>query len=114
MPEGYLRDGRFALAHIARGDAREADAMLVRLRALAQKPDFDPGVALAIAEIHAARNEPDRAFEWLERARATAKREHDPMPSWVLHENLQVAPYFKSLHADPRWDALLVATDVAP
>ena len=73
MPEGYLRDERFALAHFARGDEREGDAMLARLLALAEKPDSDPEVALAVAEVYAAKNDPDRAFKWLDTARRRSK-----------------------------------------
>jgi hypothetical protein len=27
-----------------------------------------------------------------------------------MHENLEISPYLKPLHADPRWEALLAAT----
>jgi tetratricopeptide (TPR) repeat protein len=112
MPDGYLRDERFALAHFARGDTREGNAMLERLRAASEKPDADPGVIVAIAEIYAATNDPDRAFEWLDKARPRSKRQLELMPSWMLRENLQVTVYFKPLHADPRWGELLKELDL--
>jgi TolB-like protein/DNA-binding winged helix-turn-helix (wHTH) protein len=114
MPEGYRRDERSAMAHYARGDVRAGDAMLARLRSLAARPDADPGVVISIAEIYALRSDPDRAFEWLEKARKNTRLKAELLPSWMLHENLQATPYFKSLHADPRWNALLAATELAP
>jgi TolB-like protein/DNA-binding winged helix-turn-helix (wHTH) protein len=114
MPDGYMRDERRALAHFTRGDVREGDAILAQLRAQAEKPDSDPRVVVAIAEIYAARNDRDRAFEWLDRARPRSARQLEILPAWALRENLQVTPYLKSLHVDRRWVELLAATEVAP
>jgi hypothetical protein len=36
------------------------------------------------------------------------------LPAWALREILQLSPYFKSLHADPRWGELIAATTDAP
>jgi TolB-like protein/DNA-binding winged helix-turn-helix (wHTH) protein len=112
MPAGHIRDQRLALAYFARGDAREGDAMLARLLALAEKPDFDATMAVAIAEVFAVRNDPDRAFEWLDtaRRRAAGQPGGGRLPSWAMLERLQLAPFLKPLHADPRWDPLLAAS----
>ena len=111
MPAGYRRDQRFALAYFARGDVAEGDAMLARLLALAEKPDSDPTVAVAIAEVYAARNDPESAFKWLDTARRRSESQPGGLlPGWAMHEHLQIAPFLKSLHADPRWGELLAAT----
>jgi TolB-like protein/DNA-binding winged helix-turn-helix (wHTH) protein len=107
IPQGYRHDERLAIAYYARGQTTEGDEILERLRAQAKDPHFDTGVALAIGEIHAARNEPDLAFEWLDRARPQTQRQLDEKPYWLLIEDLQVSPYLKSLHADPRWRDLM-------
>jgi TolB-like protein/DNA-binding winged helix-turn-helix (wHTH) protein/Flp pilus assembly protein TadD len=110
LPEGYARDQRFALAYFARGDESEGDAMLARLIALAEKPDTDATVAVAIAEVYASRNDAERAFKWLETARLRSQTYPGVLPGWAMHENLEISPYLKPLHADPRWEALLAAT----
>jgi serine/threonine-protein kinase len=112
MPAGFARDQRLALADFARGNASEGDAMLARLLAQAEKLNSDPEIAVAIAELYAAKKDPDRAFEWLDRARLRSV-ESRASPSWLLHDNLQLVPYLKSLHVDPRWDALLAAVDAS-
>jgi Tfp pilus assembly protein PilF len=110
LPEGYARDQRFTLAYFARGDESEGDAMLARLIALAEKPDTDATVAVAIAEVYASRNDAERAFKWLETARLRSQTYPGVLPGWAMHENLEISPYLKPLHADPRWEALLAAT----
>jgi TolB-like protein/DNA-binding winged helix-turn-helix (wHTH) protein len=109
MPDGYRRDQRYALAYFARGAVSDGDAMLARLLALAEKPGSDPAVAVAIAEVYAARNNPDRAFQWIDNARPRSRGQPGGLPGWLLLETLYVSPYFKSLHADPRWGELLAA-----
>ena len=54
--------------------------------------------AYQIAEVYASRKEADRAFEWLDRAHD----QRDAGAAWT-----RVDPYFRWLHADPRWDAFL-------
>jgi TolB-like protein/DNA-binding winged helix-turn-helix (wHTH) protein/thioredoxin-like negative regulator of GroEL len=111
IPEGHSRDQRFALAYFAQGSVSEGDAMLSRLITQAKKPHADTevavGVAVAVAEVYAARKDADRAFEWLNEARLRTQDASDDSPGWMLHDNLQMAPYLKPLHADPRWDELL-------
>jgi TolB-like protein/DNA-binding winged helix-turn-helix (wHTH) protein len=111
IPAGDDRDQRLALAYFARGDVDEGDAMLARLLALAEKPDSDATLAVDIAEVYAARNDPDTAFKWLDTARRrSASQPGGPLPAWAIHEELQLAPFLKSLHADLRWSELLAAT----
>ncbi len=57
-----------------------------------------------IASVYAFRGEPDRAFEWLERA--YAERASDL--TW-----LKVDPTFQNLHDDPRWPVFLEKMDLA-
>ncbi|MDZ4804749.1 MAG: protein kinase [Candidatus Eisenbacteria bacterium] len=54
--------------------------------------------AYQLAMMHVARNETDAAFKWLERAYT----QRDSGLTFVKPE-----PLFRSLHADPRWRALL-------
>jgi hypothetical protein len=109
MPDGYRRDKLFALTYLARSELSEADAMLARLLTLAEKPDSDPPVAMAIAEVYAARHDPTHAFQWLDTARrlCLASQVAGFVPRWTLHEDMQLSPQFKSLHADPCWRELL-------
>jgi TolB-like protein/DNA-binding winged helix-turn-helix (wHTH) protein/tetratricopeptide (TPR) repeat protein len=109
IPDGYLRYERLAMVHFARGETREGEEVLARMLALAKQPDFDPGVPLAIAEVYASRNQPDRAFEWLERSIPKTERQLKVKPCWVLLEDLQISPYLNSLHADARWVELVNA-----
>jgi TolB-like protein/DNA-binding winged helix-turn-helix (wHTH) protein/tetratricopeptide (TPR) repeat protein len=109
LPASHSRDRRFALAYFARGDVSEGNAMLARMLELAQKPDLDVGLAVAIAEVYAATNDADRAFKWLETARQRAVKQPVAWPGWLLDENLQMAPFLKPLHADPRWDEVVAA-----
>ena len=85
--------------------------MLLRLITQAKKPQVDKevavGIAVAVAEVYAARKDADRAFEWLNEARLRTQDASDDLPGWMLHDNLQMAPYLKPLHVDPRWDELV-------
>ena len=54
--------------------------------------------AFSIAVVYAFRNQPDKAFEWLDRAYA----EHDPNLDLT-----KVHPQLKNLHNDPRYAAFL-------
>ena len=79
---------QWAQKHVA-----ESDAALQELIA-----KFGETAAYQIAEAYAYRNDKDKAFEWLERAR---QQRDAGMP--VLRPD----PLLKNLHDDPRWDALL-------
>jgi TolB-like protein/class 3 adenylate cyclase/Flp pilus assembly protein TadD len=71
----------------------ESDAALARL--IETSADT---AAYQIAEVYAYREEKDRAFEWLERAR----RQRD---SGLI--GLRSDPFFANLKGDPRWDAFV-------
>ncbi len=115
----YLLDGDFEKAAVS---AEKDAAIWARLLVLScarwgQKriPEADAALseliektsetaAYQIAEVYGYRNDKDKAFEWLERAR----RQHDAgMPG--LRPDLLL----KNLHADPRWNALLHAMGLA-
>jgi TolB-like protein len=83
------------LAHVrhAQGRAAEAEAALGELKAR-----FGADGAYQIAEIHAARNEMDQAFEWLD----ISYRQRDPGMTWLKHD-----AFFRKMNNDARWLALL-------
>jgi len=92
-PEEWGRLYASAMIFHALGYRAEADAALRDL--IAGHGDED---ALQIAEVYAARGEPDLAFAWLERAYA----QRDPGLA-----DLKIRNSFRALRADARWDALL-------
>jgi serine/threonine-protein kinase len=110
LPAGHHRDTCLALAYFVRGDVVEGDAMLARLLTLGEAPGADSDVALGIADVFAAKSDPDRAFKWLDLAH---RRLHGGVPmiekEWKW--SLQTAPFLKVLHADPRWNELLAAVE---
>jgi len=90
-----------------RGDVVEGDAMLARLLAPGEAPGLDSAAAVEIAEVYAAKNDPDQAFKWLDFARLRLGKGGVPVPGKELRRNLHTAPFLKALHADPRWKELL-------
>jgi len=92
-PSGRLI-GR-ALAYHALGRARESEAALDQL-----KRRYARSSAVDIAEIYAYRGDADNAFQWLNRAYASGD---------TALLSIKVDNYFISLHADPRYQALLKA-----
>jgi TolB-like protein/DNA-binding winged helix-turn-helix (wHTH) protein/Flp pilus assembly protein TadD len=92
---GYPKIGLFlyAIAYHALGRKKQSDAALEEL--IAKYQTINP---YWIAEVYAFRNEPDEAFEWLDRAYA----KHDDGLIYT-----KVEPLLKSLHSDPRFAALL-------
>jgi len=87
------RASLYPIAYYALGREKESDAALSELIAKYHTSD-----AYQIAEVYAFRNQPDEAFEWLERA--YAQRDAD-LPF------TKVDPLLKSLHSDPRFAAFL-------
>ena len=86
-------------AHYGQKRIPESDAALAELIAKAGEV-----AAYQVAEVYAYRNDKDKAFEWLERAR----RQRDAgIP------NLRPDVLLKNLHDDPRWDALLRSIGLA-
>jgi hypothetical protein len=82
-----------ALAEHSLGHPRESQQALERLIA-----DYAQDSAMQIADVYAWRGENDKAFQWLDRAYA----QHDGGMSDLAYDPLLV-----SLHADPRFDALV-------
>jgi eukaryotic-like serine/threonine-protein kinase len=93
-PEEAYRLWALVIVHDAIGQGPESDAAL---RMLIEKYADDS--AYQIAGVHAARNEADDAFAWLERAYT----QRDTGLTGV-----KVEPWFRSLHGDPRWGAFLM------
>lgn len=107
LPPGSRRDFGLAIVNFAQGDVAESDAMLARLLALGEAPDFDAEVAVQIAEVYAFRKDADRAFKWLAAARARVQENDVSIAGKELKWALRTAPLLKPLHADPRWNELL-------
>ena len=98
-PEDWGRLYALAIIHHAAGrpvESEEALQELIRTRA--------GDAAYQIAEVHAARGETNRAFEWLERARV----QRDAGIAWA-----KVDPHLRSLHVDPRWAPFLQTMGLA-
>jgi TolB-like protein/tetratricopeptide (TPR) repeat protein len=92
-PRNGLHGQMMGAAYYALGRKKDSDAVLAELIASGHSTD-----AVQIASLLAYRGEADRAFEWLERARA----QHDSGLIWV-----KIDPMLKSLHGDPRFAAFL-------
>jgi serine/threonine-protein kinase len=89
---GWRLQGK-SLAAYASGDQATSDAALRNLQ-----DAHSAEMAYQIAQTHAFRNEPDMAFDWLERAYA----QHDSgLPE------LYVDPLLSNLHSDARWNVML-------
>jgi len=82
-----------ALAYYATGQRKKSDTALMELIAKYQEIDD-----YTIARVYAFRNEPDEAFEWLDRGYA---RHDDGLIQ------TKIDPLLKNLHKDPRYSALL-------
>jgi TolB-like protein/DNA-binding winged helix-turn-helix (wHTH) protein len=93
-PNESSRLAALARSYHALGRRAEADAAFAEFRR-----KF-PGALLQIAETHAARGEIDSAFAALDAAAAGAALDSELL-------QIQSDPYFKALHADARYQALL-------
>ena len=92
-PESWQSAAYRVMAFHSAGGDDEADAALVHL--LENYSDTHP---FEIAQAFAWRNEPDSAFEWLDRSLAKYRLQ-------VLMSNQN--PEFRNLHDDPRWGEFL-------
>jgi tetratricopeptide (TPR) repeat protein len=90
--EGFWRDYAIALVQQTRGDRAAADAALNDFMAR-----DSAGAAFQIAVLYAARKNPEKMFEWLDKAYA----EHDSGLS-----QMAVTPFFLPYVNDPRFIAL--------
>jgi TolB-like protein/Tfp pilus assembly protein PilF len=91
-PKGFWRDYALALAQQAQSDRATADAALQKLI----NEDAVSG-SFQIAAVYGLRKEPDKMFEWLERAYT----EHDSGLTQLL-----VTPFILNYKDDPRFAAL--------
>ncbi|MDH3745876.1 MAG: protein kinase [Acidobacteriota bacterium] len=82
-----------ALVYHAQGRPEEAEAALIEMT-----EKYGDDAAFQLAEIHAYRDEPDMAFEWLERGYS----HRDPGLAFV-----KASPFLHNLHDDPRWPVFL-------
>jgi tetratricopeptide (TPR) repeat protein len=83
----------YPIAYHALGREKESGAALKELIA-----KYSTHAAFQVAEVYAFRNQPDEAFEWLDRAYAQGD-------SGLI--GTKVDPLLKSVHSDPRFAALL-------
>lgn len=107
LPAGFPRDQYLALAAFARGESAEGRVILNRLLALGEKPAAEADIAFAIAQVYAAKNEPEQAFHWLDTAYSRLRSRSGILTGEMLGELMQLSPYLQTLHADPRWARLL-------
>jgi adenylate cyclase len=82
-----------AVVRARRGERAQSDEALGELVARHGKDS-----PYQVAEVYGQRDEPDKAFEWLERAFAS----RDPGISYI-----KIDPFLVPLHADARWRPLL-------
>jgi TolB-like protein/tetratricopeptide (TPR) repeat protein len=108
VPAGPLRDQCVALTYRAPGHRAAADAALARLEALADVPEPDAELAIAIAEVYAFRGDNAAALKWADRALLPT----DPKKArlWTLEE-MVLSPFLRVLHADARWSTLIARAD---
>jgi TolB-like protein/Tfp pilus assembly protein PilF len=92
-PEEWARLWALAIIQFAAGRPAESEAALQELIA-----KYSTDGTYQVAIVYAARGEVDLAFAWLERAYV----QRDPGLAEMKPE-----VYFRSSHADPRWDAFL-------
>jgi serine/threonine-protein kinase len=91
-PKGFWQDYALALAQQVQSDHSAADAALQKLI-----DENAVGGPFQIAAVYGLRKEPDKMFEWLERAYA----EHDPGLTQLL-----ATPFILNYRDDPRFAAL--------
>ncbi len=100
-PGPFYALGLEALAHHDLGHPAEAQAALDQVI----REYGDKGAEYQVAELHAWRGEADRAFAWLEKARA----KRDTAMFW-----LKTDPLLRKIRGDPRWPALLERAGLPP
>ena len=103
LPAGALREQGLALAYYGVGNISAANAALARLTALAESPDANKLVKVAVAEVHAFRGDQSLALDAIENTLGpTADRQTNATTIWtrqVIHRS----PFLTSLHAHARW-----------
>jgi TolB-like protein/DNA-binding winged helix-turn-helix (wHTH) protein/Tfp pilus assembly protein PilF len=104
LPEGEPLDNGLALLYAAEGRTAEADEVLAHLAA-----ESTSAVDVRLAEVYAFRGMTEEAFNTLQGLLEAIERDEPANASqiWSWQVELRVSPFLKSLHGDPRWDALL-------
>jgi TolB-like protein/tetratricopeptide (TPR) repeat protein len=92
------RHAAIAFIAIFRNQKQRAEAQARQIEALAQGHRGSADIYIYAAEIYASLNENERAFEALDKALAG----RDPGCAWC-----KVDFFFRNLHDDPRWPALI-------
>jgi tetratricopeptide (TPR) repeat protein len=92
-PNDPLRFVALALAYHALGRHRDSDAAMTQM-----KQRYSNLYPMRIADVYAFRGQVDQAFEWLNKALA--------LQDWDL-ASIKIDWYFKGLHGDRRYAALL-------
>ena len=90
---GWPRDSLLACVRFARGEREQADQALQQLIA-----NFGEETPITIALVYAVRREPEKMFEWLDRA----YQRHQP----ALVSSLVAQPVYKPYYSNPRFVAL--------
>lgn len=105
MPDGVDRDRVLAQLHDVPGREAEAQEAYTRLASAAARHP-----SAAVAEAQLARGERELALASLERTwdTITADAAMPPDPIWELQLDLRTSPILRSLHGDPRFEALIV------
>ena len=108
LPEGEPMEHALALLYHAKGQNEEADEVLAHLAA-----ESTSAVDIRLAEVYAFRGMTEEAFTTLEGLLEAIERDEPAYASqvWSWQVELRVSPFLKSLHRDPRWDALLYEPD---
>jgi TolB-like protein/DNA-binding winged helix-turn-helix (wHTH) protein/Tfp pilus assembly protein PilF len=98
------RDHGLALLYHAEGRQADADAALGRLVG-----ESTATVDIRLAEVYAFRGMIDYAFRTLDTLKEAIERNEPAEASdvWSMQVELQVSPFLRPLHDDPRWQALV-------
>jgi TolB-like protein/DNA-binding winged helix-turn-helix (wHTH) protein/Tfp pilus assembly protein PilF len=108
LPEGEPLEHGLALLYHAEGRKSQADEILAQLTR-----DSTAAVDIRLAEVYAYRGMTEQAFSALKGLLEAIERDEPDKASqvWSWQVELRVSPFLKSLHRDPRWDALLYEPD---
>lgn len=109
LPEGELRDHGLALLAHAQGRRKEADEVLARIAA---RSTTTPDIRLA--EVYVFRGAHEEAFDALQGLQEAIDWHEPALTSqiWSWQVEMRVSPFLRPLHADPRWQAMMVEPGV--
>jgi TolB-like protein/Flp pilus assembly protein TadD len=107
LPAGALREQGHALAYYGLGKVDAADAALARLTALAELPNANALVKVAVAEVHAFRGNEGLALESLEKTLGPISARETTMSTIWARQVIHRSPFLASLRTHDRWEPLL-------